>query len=69
MELFTPEGIECIVSAVDKPLYLDKSTAERHRVSFARVCVEVNDEIAPMKSIEVEIEDMGHISVCVEYPW
>lgn len=42
LELFTPEGIACIASAVGKPLYLDKATAERRRVYFARVCVEVN---------------------------
>lgn len=52
-----------------KPLYLDKEAVERRRVSFACVCIKVNDEIAPLKSIEVEIENMGHISVCIKYPW
>lgn len=66
MELFTPEVIACIASAVRKPLYLDKATEERRRV--ARVCVEINRGRTPLKSLEVDVEWLGLISARVEYP-
>lgn len=69
MELFTSEGLGCIASAVGKPLYLDKATAERRRVPFARIFVDAENEGNLPKAIEVEIERMGTISVRVEYPW
>lgn len=69
LELFTSEGIARIASAVGRPLYLDKATEERKTVSFARVCVEITKGTAPLKTIEVDIEGLGIISVRVEYPW
>lgn len=69
LELFSPEGIACIASAVRNFLYLDKATEERRRVSFARVYIDVNSQGNLPKNIEVDIEGRGLISVSVEYPW
>lgn len=67
--VFTPEGIACIANAVGMPLYLDKATEEQRRVTFARVCVESIEGATPLKCIEVDTEELGIISVRVEYPW
>lgn len=69
LELFNPERIACIASAVGKPLYLDKAIEEWRRVSFARVCVETVNGVSPLKSIDVEVEDLGLISVRLEFRW
>lgn len=41
MELFTNEGFNHIASAVGIPLFMDKATELRDRLSFAKVCVEI----------------------------
>lgn len=68
LELFTPEEITCIASAVGKPMNLDKATEENRRISFARVCIEANREENLPQGIELEIEGVGLISIYVEYP-
>lgn len=66
LELFSLEGIGCIASAVGRPLYLDKATEERRRVSFARVCVEARSEGNLPQFIKVDIEGMGEITINVD---
>lgn len=68
LEMFSPEKVGCIANALGKPVHLDKATAKHRRVSFARICVEANSENNLPKSIEVDIEGMGIISVRIEYP-
>lgn len=69
IELLTPEGLSCVVSAIGTPLSLDKATEQRRRVHFARVCVEVSwgDELP--EQILVDIEEIGQLHVAVEYAW
>lgn len=69
LELFTPEGLSCIASAVGNPLCLDKATEQRRRVNFARICVEVsNGDVLP-DQINVNIETLGKRVINVEYAW
>lgn len=69
LELFTPEGLSCIASAVGVPLSLDKATEQRRRVQFARVCVEISCGDLLPDQILVEIETLGQRIISVEYAW
>lgn len=68
MELFTVDGIHHIASAIGRPLYMDKATKERRRISYARVSIKIcpNDELP--KTIDVDIDRIGLLEVHVEYP-
>lgn len=63
------EGLSHVASTVGKPLYMDKSTATRLRVQYAKVCLEVDLGDKLPKEIMVDIESIGEITMCVEYPW
>ncbi|GLT68044.1 hypothetical protein SLA2020_403070 [Shorea laevis] len=71
MVFFTPEGLGYISSAIGLPLALDKATADRTRVDYAKVCVEV--EVAKAQFLPTVIpvfdEDSPPVDVKVEYPW
>lgn len=69
MELFTSHGISHIASGVGFPLFMDKATEMRNRLSFAKVCVEVKKGASLPSSIHVDIEGFGSVDVTVIYPW
>ena len=41
VEYWTEEGLSKLASAIGVPLYADHATESRKRISFARVCVEI----------------------------
>ena len=41
VELWTPKGLSYIASAIGKPLFANSTTLARKRLTFARVCIEV----------------------------
>ncbi|XVE67823.1 hypothetical protein DITRI_Ditri09bG0019400 [Diplodiscus trichospermus] len=57
LELFTKTGISYIVSALGNPLYMDRITANQQRLSFAKVCVEIEASMTIPDSIIVELGD------------
>ncbi|XVF50006.1 hypothetical protein PTKIN_Ptkin04bG0060800 [Pterospermum kingtungense] len=57
------------VSAVRVPLYTDKITATQQRLSFARVCIEVDVISEILKSIEVEMKNGKIVHVFTEVSW
>lgn len=67
MKLFTSEGISHIASVVGTPLCLDNATENRRRIQFAMICVEVGQGEDIPDSIVVDIEEVGEITVYVEY--
>lgn len=69
MELFTTEGIIHIASGMGVPLFMDKTTEWISRLSFARVCVEIDQHAQLPSIIPVMIEDFGNLEVKVEYAW
>lgn len=69
MELFTNDGISHISSGVGVPLFIGKATELRTKVSFARICVEVAQDVSLHSSILVDIKEFRNIDVTVEYPW
>ncbi|XVF61483.1 hypothetical protein PTKIN_Ptkin08bG0133300 [Pterospermum kingtungense] len=57
LELFTLMGLSYIASGIGNPLYMDRFTANRELVAYAKVCVE-NDVSKPIsKKLFVRLED------------
>ena len=57
LEYQSPEGISRIASAIGRPLHVDRITAGGTRITFARVCVELDAETEPLKEIQVNVID------------
>lgn len=66
--LWNPEGLQKIASFIGNPIMLDKATEEKTRLSFARVCVEIDITSQLSKTIPVAINGK-QINVDVEYSW
>ncbi|KAK8705494.1 hypothetical protein V6N13_049096 [Hibiscus sabdariffa] len=69
LELFTGIGLSYIASALGTPLYMDGITANRLRLSYAKVCVEISVDFKVPKSIPVMLCDGTLASIAVEVPW
>ncbi|XVF72304.1 hypothetical protein PTKIN_Ptkin12aG0110100 [Pterospermum kingtungense] len=69
LELFTRRGIGYLASVLGVPLYMDRFTAERKRLEYARVCIEldVNKEIPGF--IEAVRRNGSIVTVEVVVPW
>ena len=69
LELFTQKGLSYIASGIGSPMYMDKITASQQRLSFAKICVEVEPARPISRSIEVVMKDGSSVSIIVEVPW
>ena len=69
LELFTAEGLSYIASAIGNPLYMDKFTASRSRLAFAKICVEMEAASTIPRFIDVKMRDGSYVSVSVDVPW
>lgn len=68
LEFWTHVGFSMIASAIGKPIHIDEATANKRRLDFARVCVEINagDELPTDITISVKDES---VMIGVEYQW
>ncbi|XP_020695549.1 uncharacterized protein LOC110109002 [Dendrobium catenatum] len=65
---WTPEGISRIASKIGKPLVVDDLTAEKTRLTYARVCVQVTKDCAYPESIPITI--LGEpFTLKIQYEW
>ena len=74
LEYWNEEGLSYIASAIGKPIHVDRLTAAGRRISYARICVEVNAQNELLKSLEIGSDDTTHgepekVTLRVEYPW
>jgi len=69
LEYWTAQGLSHLASAVGKPLYTDSMTASRRRISYARVCVEVDAAKNWIKEFYLLTENGKWMTVFVEYDW
>ncbi|KAA0065355.1 F17F8.5 [Cucumis melo var. makuwa] len=68
MELRTEAGLAVVASAVGKPLTLDLATKERHRLSYARVCIKL--DVGSPKPVEITVSLRGvDFIVSANYEW
>ncbi|XP_020687490.1 uncharacterized protein LOC110103218 [Dendrobium catenatum] len=68
LALWTPSGISKIASYIGIPLYVDSLTAKRTRLTFARVCVQVDKNSVLPDDIPLEI-DGDDLVLKVVYDW
>lgn len=69
LHLWSITSLSKFTSVIGKPLFTDKITAERERITFARVCVEVKvGDPLPMY-ITTKRPDGRIIEQKVEYEW
>ena len=73
LELWNPKGISFIASYIGKPLRVDRVTASRRRISYARVCVEVSGDLDLIEKFTIKTEDGNGtnslLEIDVEYQW
>ena len=74
LEYWNAEGFSYIASAVGKPLHVHKMTASRQRISYARICVEVDAAFELVKNFDIQVVDPISglpelINIRVEYQW
>ncbi|KAF9619495.1 hypothetical protein IFM89_007243 [Coptis chinensis] len=68
-ELWSEEGLGVVASRLGRPLLMDEATASKKRISFARVCIEVEISSELPLSFEIEMEKGDNRTVRVEYSW
>ncbi|TYK26656.1 DUF4283 domain-containing protein [Cucumis melo var. makuwa] len=68
MELWTEAGLAVVAGAVGKPISLDLATKERRRLSYARVCVELEGGSNMPSEITVNLRGV-EFNVSVNYEW
>ncbi|KAA0059841.1 reverse transcriptase [Cucumis melo var. makuwa] len=68
MELWTEAGLAVVASAVGKPISLDLTTKERRRLSYARVCVELEGGSNMPAQITVSLGGVD-FNVSINYEW
>ncbi|KAK2661867.1 hypothetical protein Ddye_000441 [Dipteronia dyeriana] len=74
-EYWTEEGLSYIASAVGKPLYANSLTESMKRISFARVCIEIDATCDLVDSFDLFIGDDKYpnegqkVEILVEYQW
>ncbi|XP_020679641.1 uncharacterized protein LOC110097546 [Dendrobium catenatum] len=68
LALWTPTGISKIASYIGVPLYVDSLTAKRTRLTFARICVQIdrNSELPDEIPMDIDGEDFN---LKVVYDW
>lgn len=69
MELWDEEGFSVVGSVVGNPLFTDTLTEERKRMSYARVCVEIDIKCKFPNNVTVVVDDTKGYNLPVEYNW
>ncbi|KAK8625158.1 hypothetical protein V6N13_090034 [Hibiscus sabdariffa] len=69
LELFNNVGFSYVTSALGTPLYMDGITANRQRLAYAKVCVEMSADFKIPSFISVMLRDGTYASVGVKVPW
>ena len=74
MELWGPEGLSRVASAIGKPLQVDRMTATKRRISYARVCIEMSAENDPIDELTVQFNNpktgkREAVNVRIQYQW
>ncbi|KAK9265503.1 hypothetical protein L1049_005517 [Liquidambar formosana] len=68
-EYWLRDGLSYVASAIGTPLYRNGPTVARSRLSYARVCVEIDANSDFPTSFDLELEDGSSCEILAEYPW
>ncbi|GAV80937.1 DUF4283 domain-containing protein/zf-CCHC_4 domain-containing protein [Cephalotus follicularis] len=66
---WTKLGLSYIASFLGKPLHMDANVTNRHALSFARVCIDMETSSSFLDNIVLELDDGSTTTIGVEYPW
>ncbi|PKI68538.1 hypothetical protein CRG98_011087 [Punica granatum] len=66
---FHPKGISNLATAIGKPLYMDRATALRSRLDYAKVCIEVEVKKEISDVLNVDLGNEYIVEVLVDTPW
>lgn len=69
LELWSAAGLSFIASVIGIPLYANRFTKTTQRLSYARICVEVEVGAEFVDSVDVMYTDGTEVIVGVKYPW
>ena len=69
LEYWTATSLGCIASAVGFPLHLDSHTENHTRLSFARICIEVDGKCEFPRSVLLDMGNGKFSNIRIEYPW
>lgn len=69
LHMWNSKALSKIASVIAKPIMMDKLTATRARMSFARVLIEISVDCEYPSSVPVFYEGKHVVDVSVEYPW
>ena len=69
LEYWTNTCLSYIASAVGKPLHMDSLTENRTRLSFARICIEVDLSSKFPKTARLNLGNGKCTTIRIEYPW
>ena len=69
LEYWTVTSLGYIASAVDIPMNLATHTENHSRLSFARICIEVNVNCTFPKSALLDLGNGKYSTIRIEYPW
>ena len=57
LEFWSPAGLSHIASSIGKPIHVDRAMASCRRISYARICIEINAKHDLLNELSVEFED------------
>lgn len=69
LELWTGPGLSYVASSVGRPLYADQLTESGQRLSFAKICVEVDCSSPLPSSFDLKYDNGDMVEIRVQYPW
>ncbi|XP_031387156.1 uncharacterized protein LOC116200448 [Punica granatum] len=69
LQYFHPKGISFLASAIGKPLYMDRATALRSRLDYAKVCIEIDFGKKIPSVLNVDLGNEHTVEVLVDTPW
>ena len=69
LEYWTGTSLGYIASVVGLPLHLDTPTKNHSRLSFARICIEVDVNCEFPKSALLDLGNGMYSTIRIEYPW
>ncbi|KAI8529342.1 hypothetical protein RHMOL_Rhmol12G0217800 [Rhododendron molle] len=69
LELWTEEGPSHVASAIGRPLYADHFIESCKRISYAKICVEIDTSSALPDSFDLILPSGAIFNIRVWYPW
>lgn len=69
LEYWTVKGLSCVASAIGVPLHADLTTLLRKRLSYARVCVEIEASKTLVKEYDLRCPNGLFITISADYEW